>query len=142
MSVTAVHGKLNLIVVAMERALKLNLAIHQKGLSGNRQILDHTTHATAKEAHWKFTCDPSDVANNHYEAILLLNKPTESHTEEEVTIGSPCLSTFEQATSLDDADDVTDLTDDYDMTSQESHFKITQEIMSCSSLLTYLSTQQ
>ena len=56
--------------------------------------------------HLKFTCDPSNVANKHYEAILLLNKPTESHTEEEVTIESPCPRTFEQATSLYDADDV------------------------------------
>ena len=82
----------------------------------------HTTHARAKEAHLKFTCDPSNVANNHYEAILLLNKPTESHTEEEVTKKSPCPSTLEQATSLDYADDVIDLTDDSDMTTfQQSH---------------------
>ena len=44
------------------------------------QILEDNTHATAKEAQLKFTCDPSNVANNHYEAILLLDKPTQSHT--------------------------------------------------------------
>ena len=60
----------------------------------------------------KFTCDPSNVANNHYEPILLLNKPTERNTEEEVTIESPHPSTFEQPISLDDADNVIDLTDD------------------------------
>ena len=49
-----------------------------------------------REAHLKFPSDPSNVANDHYEAILLLDKPTESHTEEEVTIESPCPSTFEQ----------------------------------------------
>ena len=38
---------LNLIVIATARALKLNLAIYQKGLKGNIQILKHTTDATA-----------------------------------------------------------------------------------------------
>ena len=64
----------------------------------------------------KIACDPSDVANNHYKIILLLNKPTESHTEEEVTIESACPSTLEQATSLDNADGVIDLADDSEMT--------------------------
>ena len=64
----------------------------------------------------EFTCDPSNVANNHYEAILLLNKPTERHAEEEVTIESPHPSTFEQPISLDDVGDVIDLTDDSKMT--------------------------
>ena len=91
---------LDLIVVAMARALNLNLTIYQKGPKGNIQILKHTTGATAKEAHLKFTCDLSNVAHNHYEAILLLEKPTQSHTEEEVTIESPHPSTFEQARRL------------------------------------------
>ena len=60
------------------------------------------------------------MANNHYETILLLNKPTESHTEEEVTIESPHPSTFEQAASLHDAEDVIDLTDDSEVTTQQS----------------------
>ena len=55
------------------------------------------------------------MANNHYEAILLLDKPTESHTEEEVTIESPHPGTFEQARGLDDADGVIDLSDDSKM---------------------------
>ena len=55
------------------------------------------------------------MANNHYEAIPLLNKPTERNIEEEVTIESPCPSIFEQPMSLDDADDVIDLTDDSEM---------------------------
>ena len=63
---------LNVIVVATARALKLNLIIYQKGLKGNIQILKHTTHATGKEVHLKFTCDPSKVANNHYETICSL----------------------------------------------------------------------
>ena len=103
---------LNVIVVATARTLKSNLTTYQKGLKGNIQILEHTIHATGKEAHLKFTCDPSNVANNHYEAILLLNKPTERHPEEEVTIESPHPNTWEQPISLDDADDVIDLTDD------------------------------
>ena len=112
---------LDIIVVTTARALNLNLTIYQKRPKGNIQILEHTTDATTKEAHLKFTCDPSNVANNHYEAILILDKPTESHTEEEVNIESPHSSTFEQARSLDDADDVIDLTDDSDMTiSQQS----------------------
>ena len=72
---------LDLIVVATATALNLNLTIYQKGLKGNIQILEHTTHATTKEIHLKFTCDISYVTNNHYEAMLLLNKYTESHTK-------------------------------------------------------------
>ena len=78
---------LDVIVVTTARALKLNLTIDQKGLKGNIQILKHTTHATGKEVHLKFTCGPLNAANNHYEAILLLNKPTERNMEE-VTIKS------------------------------------------------------
>ena len=105
---------LNLIVVATAKALQLNLTIYQKGLKGNIQILEHTTCPTVKKAHLKFMCEPSNVANNHYEVILLLNKPTVSHTEKEVTIDSQHPSTLdlEQPLSLDDADDVIDLTDD------------------------------
>ena len=40
---------LNLIVFATTRALKLNLAKYQKGPKGNIQILEHTTHATARK---------------------------------------------------------------------------------------------
>ena len=107
---------LNVIVVATARTLKLNLTIYQKGPKGDIQILEHTTHATGKEVHLKFTYDPSNMANNHYEAILLLNKHMGRNTEEKVTIESPCPSTFEQPITLDDADDMTDLTDDSEMT--------------------------
>ena len=86
---------LHLIVVAMGRALNMNLKIYQKGPTGNVQILKHITHATAKEACLKFTHDPSNVTNNHYDAILLLDEPTQKHTDEEVTIESPCPSTLE-----------------------------------------------
>ena len=110
---------LDLTVVVMARALELNLKIYQKWPTGNIQILEHNTHATAKEAHLKFTHDPSNVANNHYEAIFLLDKPTQRHTDEEVTIGSPCPSTLVQPICLDDADDVIDLTDDSEMTTSE-----------------------
>ena len=110
---------LDLIVVVMARALNMNLKIYQKGPTGNIQILEHITCATAKEAHLKFTCDPSNVANNHYEAILLLDEPTLRHTDEEVTIESPCPSTPEQPICLDDADDVIALTDDSEMTTSE-----------------------
>ena len=61
------------LIVATARALKLNLTIYQKGLKGNLQFLKHSTHATGKDVYLKFTCDPSNVANNKYEAILLLN---------------------------------------------------------------------
>ena len=107
---------LNLVIVDTARALKLNLTIYKKGMKGNIPILKHTTHATGREAYLKFTRDPHDVANNHYEAILLLNRPTEGHTEEEVTIESTHPSTLEQPVSLDDADDVIELTDDSEMT--------------------------
>ena len=105
----------------MARALNLNLTIYHKGPKGNLQILEHATDATTKEAHLEFTRGPSNVANNHYEAILLLDKPIESHTEEEVTIEIPCATTFEQARSLHDAYNVINLTDDSKMaTSQQS----------------------
>ena len=68
-----------------------------------------------KEVHLKFTQDPGNAANNHYESMLLLNKPTERHTEE-VAIESPHPNTFEQPISQDDVDDVIDLTDDSEMT--------------------------
>ena len=77
---------LDLIVVATARALKLNLTIYQKGPKENIQILEHTTHSTSREVYLKFTQDPPNVANGHYEAILLLSTPTERHTEEEATI--------------------------------------------------------
>ena len=73
-------------------------------------------HATGREAYFKFTYEPSNVANNHYEAMLLLNKPTERNTEEVVIIGSPCPSTFEQPISLDDANNVIEVTGDSEMT--------------------------
>ena len=95
----------DLIVVAMARALNMNFKIYQKGPTGNIQILEHITHATTKEAHLKLTHDPSIVANNHYDAILLLDEPTLRHTDEEVTIEHPCPSTIEQPICLDDADD-------------------------------------
>ena len=56
----------DLIVVAMARALNMNLKIYQKGPMGNIQILEYITHATAKEVHLNFTHDPSNVASNHY----------------------------------------------------------------------------
>ena len=110
---------LNLFVVATARALKLNLTIYQTGLKGNIQIPEHTTHATVKEAHLKFTCDPSNVTKNCYEAMFLLNKCIESHSEDEVTIESPHPSTPEQPISLHDADDMIDLTDDSEMTTSQ-----------------------
>ena len=39
---------LNLSVVAMAKPLNLNLTIYQKGPTGNMQIIEHTTDATAK----------------------------------------------------------------------------------------------
>ena len=73
----------DLIVVAMARALNMNLKIYQKGPMGNIQILEYITHATAKEIHLKFTHDPINVASNHYVSILLLEEPTQRHTDEE-----------------------------------------------------------
>ena len=101
----------DLIVVAMARALNMNLKIYQQGTSRNIQILEYITNATGKEIHLKFTHDNSNVANNYYNAILLLKKPTLRHTDEEVTIESPCPRAIEQPICLDDTD-VIDLTDD------------------------------
>ena len=117
--VTYCDSVVDLIVVAMARALNMNLKIYQKGPSGNIQILEHITHATAKEAHLKFTCEHSNVANNHYDAILFMDEPTPRYTDEEVTIESPCPSTLKQPICLDDADNVIDLTDDSEMTTSE-----------------------
>ena len=65
------HNVLNVIVVTA-RALKLKLTICQNRPKGNIQILKHSTHATSKEVHLKFTSDPGNVANNHYEAFCSL----------------------------------------------------------------------
>ena len=122
----------------------MNLTIYQKGPKGNIQILEHTTDARAKEAHLTFTCDPSNVASNHYQAILLLNKPTESHTEEELTIESPHPSTFEQATSLHDADDAINLRDDSKMITSQQLDSLQNKTSNneLQFLLTYLLRQQ
>ena len=69
---------LNVIIVAMARALTLNLTICQKEAKGSIQILKHAMDVTGKDAHLKFTENPPNVANNNYEAILLLNRLTES----------------------------------------------------------------
>ena len=90
------NSVVDLIVVATARALNMNLKIYQQGTSGNIQILEHITNATGKEIHLKFTHDNSNVANNHYDSILLLEEPTSRHTDEEVTIESPCPSAIEQ----------------------------------------------
>ena len=86
---TYCNSVVDLIVVAMARALNMNLKIYQQGTLGNIQILEHITNATGKEIHLKFTHDHSNVANNHYNAILLLEECTLRHTDEEVTIESP-----------------------------------------------------
>ena len=96
----------------------MNLKIYQKGTLGNIQILEHITNATSKEIHLKYTHDNSNVAKNHYDSILLLEEPTLSHTDEQVTIESACPSTIGQPTCVDDAD-VIDLTEDCDITTSE-----------------------
>ena len=128
---TYCNSIVDLIVVATARALNMNLKIYQKGPLGNIQILEHITNATAKEIHLKFTHDPSNVANNHYDSIMLLEEPTPRHTDEEVKIESPCPSTIEQPICLDDAD-VIDLTDDSEMTTskqpESSHNSTSDEL--------------
>ena len=111
----------DLNVVATARALNMNLKIYQKGPTGNIQIHEHITHSTAKEAHLKFACDHSNVADNHYDAIFLTDEPTPRYTYEEVTIESPCPCTLEaeQPICLGDVDDVIDLTDDSEITTSE-----------------------
>ena len=115
---TYCNSIVDLIVVAMVRALNMNLKIYQKGTSGNIQILEYKTNATGKEIHLKFTHDHSNVAKNHYDSILLLEEPTPSHTDEQVTIESSYPSTIGQPICLDDAD-VIDLTEDSEITTSE-----------------------
>ena len=69
---TYCNSIVDIIVIAMARALNMNLKIYQKGTSGNIQILEHITNVTGKEIHLKFTHDQSNVAKNHYDSILLL----------------------------------------------------------------------
>ena len=115
---TYCNSFVDIIVIAMARALNMNLKIYQKGTLGNIQILEHITNATGKEIHLKFTHDHSNMAKNHYNSILLLDKPTLSHIDEQITIESPCPSTIRQPTCLDDAD-VIDLTEDSDITTSK-----------------------
>ena len=107
-----------IIVIAVAIALNMNLKIYQKGTLGNIQIQVHITNATGKEIHLKFTHDNSNMAMNHYNCILLLEEPTPSYTDEQVTIESPCPSTISQPTCMDDAD-VIDLMEDCDITSSK-----------------------
>ena len=60
----------------------------------------------------KFTYDPSNAVTTTMKPFCSLKKPTERHTEEEVTIESPHPNTLEQPISLDYEDDVIGLTDD------------------------------
>ena len=108
----------DIIVIAAARALNMNLKIYQKGTLGNIQIQEHITNATGKEIHLKFTHDNSNMAMNHYDCILLLEEPTLSHTDEQVTIESPCPTTIGQPTCVDDAD-VIDLMEDCNITTSE-----------------------
>ena len=98
-------------VIAVARALNMNLKIYLRGTSGNIQIKEHITNSTGKEIHLKFTHDNSNMAMNHYDCILLLEEPTSSHTDEQVTIESPCPTTIGQPTCMDNTD-VIDLMED------------------------------
>ena len=49
----------DIIVIAVARALDMNLKIYQKGTLGNIQIQEHIANATGKEIHLKFTHDNS-----------------------------------------------------------------------------------
>ena len=108
---TYYNSIVDIIVIAAARALNMNLKIYQRGTSGNIQIQEHITNATGKEIHLKFTHDNINVAMNHYDCILLLEEPTLSHTDEQVTIESPSPTTTGQATCMDNAD-VIDLMED------------------------------
>ena len=68
---------LNVIIIATTKAPKLNLSIYQKGPNGNIQILHQTTNTTAREVYLKFTGDAHNPVSNHYETILLFDKPAE-----------------------------------------------------------------
>ena len=108
----------DIVVIAVARALNINLKIYQRGTSGNIQIQEHITNTTGKEIHLKFTHDNSNVAMNHYDCILLLEEPIPCHSDEQVTIESPPPTTMGQATCMDDAD-VVDLMEDCDSTTSE-----------------------
>ena len=115
---TYCNSIVDIIVIDVARALNINLKIYQKGTVGNIQILEHVTNAIGKEIHLKYTHDNGNMAKNHYDSILLLEEPTLSNTDEQVTIESPCPSTIGQPTCMDDAD-VIDLTEDCDITTSK-----------------------
>ena len=115
---TYCNSIVDIIVIAVARALNINLKIYQRGTSGNIQIQEHITNTTGKEIHLKFTHDNSNVAMNHYDCILLLEEPIPCHTDEQVTIESPPLAYTGQATCMDDAD-VIDLTEDCNSTASK-----------------------
>ena len=64
----------DVIAIAKTIAPKLNLTIYQKEPKGNIQIFEQDAHATGKEVHLKFIWNSCNLANSHYEAILLLHK--------------------------------------------------------------------
>ena len=102
-------------IIAIERALKLNLSIYQKGPKGNIQILKQTTHTAGREVYLTFTWDLCNLANNHNDAILLCDKPAEICQQDEVIIESPSPTSL-QLIIQDYADEVFDLTDDSETT--------------------------
>ena len=64
----------NLIIIATTKALNLNLSIYQKRPNGNKQIIEQTIETRGREVHLKFTPDPCNPTNNHYNTILLYDK--------------------------------------------------------------------
>ena len=101
----------NLIIITTAKALNLNLSIYQKGPDGNIQVLEQTTDIRGREVHLKFIWDPNNPTNNHYDAILLFDKPGQVCHQDKDNFVSPKPIGF-QTMMQGDADEVTDLTDD------------------------------
>ena len=129
----------NLVIIATPKALNLNLSIYQKGPNGNIQIIEQTTDTRGREVHLKFMCDLHNPTTNHYDAILLFDKPADLCQQDEDNFEGPNPTSL-QPIMQDDADKVSDLTDDSKTTHSHSAvyiWHIAIIIMSCNSPLTY-----
>ena len=63
------------IIVSIIKALYLNLSIYQKLLDRNIQVIEQATDMRGRAVHLKLMQDPQNASHNHYDAILLFDKP-------------------------------------------------------------------
>ena len=74
-----------------------------------------TIDTRCRQVYLKYTYNPHNLTNNHYDAILVFDKPAQLCQQDEEKFESPG-STSLQSITQDDADEVIDLTGDSETT--------------------------